>query len=378
MNFKERMGDQRPYWKVIVSLASSLAGTAVFLVVGYKLLVFFMPFVFGWVISFIASPVVNWLEKRVKIRRRLGTALMIIFVLVCVVLLIYMIAHKLWYEISDLSQNLPQMYKDFENGLRQIGDRMEIFSQKFPEGMRAATQEFVGKLNRTAGDLISSISAPTFAAAGNLAKRIPSIFVAVVVTFISAYFFTADREQVLAWVEHIMPDAIGSRMVMVTDNLKYAVGGYLKAQLKIMAVVFIILLAGFFVMGISFSFLLALFIAFLDFLPFFGTGTALIPWGVYKFLMGDYKMLVGLIVLYVVTQLVRQLIQPRLVGDSIGLSPLLTLTLIYAGYRCGGVLGMIIAIPAGIIVINLYKAGAFDYILDDVKILAEGLLMLRK
>ena len=112
--------------------------------------------------------------------------------------------------------------------------------------------------------------------------------------------------------------------------------------------------------------------------PFFGTGTALIPWAIYKFLVGDYKMVAALVILYGVTQLVRQLIQPKLVGDSMGLNPLYTLFLLYLGYRVGSVLGMIFAVPIGLILLNLYQAGAFDYILNDVKILAEGILSLRE
>lgn len=88
-------------------------------------------------------------------------------------------------------------------------------------------------------------------------------------------------------------------------------------------------------------------------------------------------MVAGLVVIYGVSQLVRQLIQPKLVGDSMGLNPLYTLFLLYLGYRVGSVLGMIFAVPLGLIVMNLYKAGAFDYILDDVEILVEGILSLR-
>ena len=214
--------------------------------------------------------------------------------------------------------------------------------------------------------------------AGRFAKGIPSALIATIVTFISAYFFIAEREDVIVWAKRIAPNALVSRMTMVVDNFKYAVGGYFKAQFKIMIVVYVLLAAGFLILRIHFAFLLALLIAFLDFLPFFGTGTALIPWSVYKFLMGDYRMVVGLLVLYGVTQLVRQLIQPKLVGDSIGLNPLVTLVLLYAGYKLGGVLAMILAVPVGMIAINLYKAGAFDYIMDDVRILAEGILSLRE
>lgn len=151
----------------------------------------------------------------------------------------------------------------------------------------------------------------------------------------------------------------------------------MKAQFKIMGVVFLILLLGFSVMRIHFSILLAMGIAFLDFLPFFGTGTALLPWALYKLLVGDYRTMAGLIIIYAVTQIVRQIIQPKLVGDSMGMNPLFTLVLLYVGYKAGSVLGMILAVPIGMIIVNLYKAGAFDYILDDVKILAEGVLSLR-
>ena len=376
-NFREQLKDDRPYWKVIVSLAFSLVGTLLFLYLGYKLLGFFMPFVIGWFIAYIASPVVNWLEKRVKIVKKLGSVIMIVGVLAAVCFIIYFIISTLWKEISFLIQDMPGMYRDLESGLSQIWNSMEGVFGKLPDGVQEGWHTMVANFDEMMGELMSRISEPTVSAAGRFAKSIPSVLVATIVTFISAYFFIAEREDVIRWSKKVAPDALVSRMTMVMDNLKFAVGGYLKAQLKIMVVVYIILVVGFIILNIHFSFLLGLLIALLDFLPFFGTGTALIPWAIYQFFMGNYKLVVGLVILYAVTQLVRQLIQPKLVGDSMGLRPLLTLFLLYTGYKIGGVFGMIFAVPIGMIVINLYKAGAFDYILDDIKILAEGILSLR-
>ena len=93
------------------------------------------------------------------------------------------------------------------------------------------------------------------------------------------------------------------------------------AQFKIMAVVWLILTAGFFILGVSYGPLWALLIALLDFLPVFGTGTALIPWGIIKVLGGEYAFAAGLILIYVLTQVIRQLVQPKLVGDTVGLNP---------------------------------------------------------
>lgn len=376
-NFKEQLHDDRPYWKVVVSLAFSLLGTVLFIYLGIKLLFFFMPFVIGWFISYIASPVVNWLEKRLKIVKNLGSALIIISVLAGLVFLIYFAGSRIWREIAVLIQNMPDMYRQLEEGLKEIGGTLNGFFSMLPEVLQNSWHTMVNNLDESMGDLMGRISEPTVMAAGNFAKRIPSILIATIVTFISAYFFIAERDFVIAWSKKIAPDPVVRRMSMVMDNLKYAVGGYFKAQFKIMAVVFAILLAGFFIIGVNFQFLLAFLIAFLDFLPFFGTGTALIPWALYKLMVGNYKLAAALIVLYVVTQLVRQLIQPKLVGDSMGLKPLVTLVLLYIGYKVGSVLGMIFAVPVGMIVINLFKAGAFDYILDDIKILVEGLLSLR-
>lgn len=378
MNFKERLHDERPYWKVTVSLAVSLVTTVLCIYLGIRMLGFFMPFVIGWFISYVVSPLVNWLEKRLKIRRKLGSGLIIVAVLAVVCLLIYLAGEALINEISSLIQNVPSMYHDLENGMVKIGNSFEGILKMVPPSVQESWTAMTMDFDRTMGQIMGKISDPTVTAVGNFAMKIPTVLVSTIVAIVSAYFFISDREEVITWSKKVAPEPLVRRMTLVMDNLKYAVGGYFKAQFKIMVVVFGILLVGFFVLQVHFQFLLALLIALLDFLPFFGTGTALIPWMVYKILVGNYKMAIGLLVLYVVTQLIRQVIQPKLVGDSIGMKPLVTLVLLFVGYKIGGIIAMIFAVPIGMIIINLYKAGAFDYILDDVRILVEGLLSLRE
>ena len=165
---------------------------------------------------------------------------------------------------------------------------------------------------------------------------------------------------------------------MAAKDFKLAVGGYFLAQFKIMLVISAILFIGLSLLKVEYAIVLAILIGFLDFLPFFGTGTALIPWSIYTVLTGDYMKALFLVIIYVITQVVHHMIQPKLVGDEVGLKPLPTLLFIYIGYRMGGFLWMILAVPLGMILINMYKTGAFDYILDDVKILVKGVLSLRE
>lgn len=372
------MENTRPYWQVAVSLVFSLLATVAFIYLGIRAILFLMPFVIGWIISAIAAPLVNWLEKRFNIVKKLGSALIVILVIGLIVVGIYFAVSRIIIEIGDLMKNIPEMYAQLESGLRQIGGTLSGVFEKLPVGVQNGWNSFVANLDEYVTDVIAKISDPAVTAAGNFAKRLPFYLISIIVAVLSAYFFTFQREEVLKWMKQIAPESVEKRMTLVMDNLRYAVGGYFKAQFKIMGIVFLILLVGLAVLGVRYYVLVALLISFLDFLPFFGTGTAMIPWGIYKFLMGDYKTAVILIVLYAVTQIVRQLLQPKLVADSVGMNPLVTLLLLYVGYRIGSVFGMILAVPIGMVLINMLQAGAFDYILDDVWILVDGILKLRE
>lgn len=174
-------------------------------------------------------------------------------------------------------------------------------------------------------------------------------------------------------VRNAVPEHTRQQIHLIWMNMKSAVGGYFRAQFKIMGIVGVILGAGFLVMRIDYGLLLALVIAVLDFLPMLGTGTALIPWALFCALSDALPRAMGLLVLYGVTQVTRQLIQPKMVGDSIGVDTLTTLFLMFVGYRLYGILGMIIAIPAGLILIQFYEAGAFENVIKNVHELMETL-----
>lgn len=365
------------YLRCIVNILLYLAGVVLVFVLTPKLLVFFMPFVVGWLIALLANPLVRFMERRLKMVRKHSSMLIIITAIALVVIGGYFAITAIVRELYGFWAILPTIYGSFLQDLEEIRENLQGFSMRFPPQVREGAASLTNSLTESLGDLIGAIGKPTVEAAGTVAKNIPNALIHIIFAILSAYFFIAERDRIVQTLQEKIPVWIREKWRFITEKFKRAIGGYFKAQFKIMGVVALILFVGFLILKIHYAVLLAILIAFLDFLPFFGTGTALIPWGIYKFLVGDYRTLVALAILYGVTQLVRQLIQPKLVGDSMGLNPLYTLFLLYLGYRLGSVLGMIFAVPLGLIVINLYKAGAFDYILDDVKILTEGILSLR-
>ena len=186
---------------------------------------------------------------------------------------------------------------------------------------------------------------------------------------LSSYLFVADKDYLPNLLSKVVPEAITERWNMIKRGLRHAVGGYFKAQIKIEIWMYLLLGIGFTVLKVRYAFIIAIGVAFLDFLPFFGTGTVLVPWAIIKFLNGDYTMVIGLLIIWGVGQMARQLIQPKIMGDSMGLAPIPTLILLFVGYKVGSVAGMIIAVPIGIIVLNMYGEGVFDTTINSLKIL---------
>ena len=202
-----------------------------------------------------------------------------------------------------------------------------------------------------------------------MAKRIPAIFVNVIITVLSSYFFIAEREDIRMRIRPYVPAWMEQYLSYLKGDAKHLVGGYFLAQFRIMFVVALVLAAGFLVLGVEHSLIFAVLIAFLDFLPMFGTGTVLGPWALVKLLSGEYPFAAGLVLLYILTQVIRQIIQPKIVGDAMGLPPLMTLFLLYIGFKVRGIAGMILAVPVGLLFSSFYKHGAFDGILENGRLL---------
>lgn len=247
-----------------------------------------------------------------------------------------------------------------------------------PDHVEQTWRDFTGNVGEMVSLLVQKIASPTVEAAGNVAMRIPNAMVNVVVIILSSYFFLAERDRIIGFWKKYLPENGGRYYENLKGDVRRLIGGYFLAQFKIMFMVALILLAGFVVLGIRYAFLLAILIAALDFLPLFGTGTVLLPWAVVKVLSGEYMLAAGLALLYVVSQVARQMIQPKIVGDSMGLPPLMTLFLLYLGFKIKGISGMILAVPLGILGMKLYEYGMFDSLIQNVRMLVREIEEFRR
>lgn len=346
--------------EILLNIGIPVVTAVVVILFGPKLLGFFMPFLIGWLIALIANPPVRFLERHVKIRRKASSVVLIVGVLALIVLGGFLLLRALVRETVELFEHLPGIFSNIGLEIQAFFQTDSPLLRLLPGPLREGLIGASGKLNEVIVNLAAGLSEPAIGAAGTVAKNIPAAMVYFVVTIMAAYFFIVDHDKLKQKFGAALPETIKKYWEIVHKKLSWIIGGYFAAQFKIMFVVAAILLVGFFVLGVSYTLPLAIAIAFLDLLPVFGTGTVLIPWAVLTLFEGRLPFAMGLAALYAVTQVVRQLIQPKIVGDSMGMNPLLTLFCLYVGFRVRGLGGMILAVPVGLIIIEFYHAGAFD------------------
>lgn len=366
------------YLKAFVNILLSCTAVLLCIYVLPKIALFFMPFLIGWIVACLAAPMVRFCEEKLKIKRKAGSAFVIVLTLALVILACYGAIYFIVHQITGFASAVPDLWNAAMEEIRAAGVAIQRMMRRFPTELQENINSFFTNLGDYVTEWLSDVELPAAGTLGNAAKQIPSIIVSIVVTLLSSYFFVADKTNLAAAYEKYCPRMIKYRLRLISTGLKNAIGGYLKAQFKIEVWIYLLLVVGMFILGIPYGALISVGIAFLDFLPIFGTGTVMVPWAVIKLLDRDFKVGIGLLITWGVGQLVRQIIQPKIVGDSVGLPALPTLFLIYVGYRLGGFGGMIIALPVGILLVQLYQEGMFDTTVKSFQILFAGINRFRK
>lgn len=372
------MEDKKIYARILVNFLLTAVGVALLVFLLPRALRFFLPFVIAFLISSIANPVVRFMEKKIKIVRKTSSAIMIVLVLGAVVGVLYLMIRFLVDQIVNLYADRYAIYDEIVAVLNSFTGRLEGLFEMLPGDMQISLSSLRESLETWVEGFLKGIELPSISAAGGYVGSIVEVIFIAIITILAAYFLTAERDNIGDMLGRIMPKSVIKCYDMVLSTFKRAVGGYFKAQFKIMLILILVMFVGFLIIDVEYALLLASVIAFLDFLPVFGTGAVFWPWIVVDVIVGNYKEAIFLGILYLACQLIKQLLQPKMVGDSVGMNPLATLFYMFIGYRIGGIFGMIIGIPVGMIVVSFYKAGMFDQLIKGMKILANAVNDFRK
>lgn len=324
-----------------------------------RLLVFFMPFVVAWIIACIATPIVKLVEKHLKLKRKASMVFVVVAIIGGVVAVLYGVGSQIIKVIASFVADLPQLWENVRAEAQGIFQILFELLEKLPGDGTAALEEVISNSGDYVAEAISNLSMPTISAVGSLASMLPDIIIYTIMCLLATFFFVVERENIHQKFRTYVPKSILNVWDLIKRCFVESIGGYFKAQFKIEIWIYLLILLGLFILEVNYAPIIALGIAILDLLPVFGTGAVLWPWAVINLVNGHYLASAGMMAIWGISQLVRQFIQPKFVGDTLGVHPIPTLFLLFAGYKVSGVFGMIIAVPLGILVSTLYREGVF-------------------
>lgn len=367
-----------------------------FLAVRYALSVC-LPFAIAFVFAAILQKPKKFLVKKAHFKNGAAAGLCVFLALLIVAALISLVGVRIFDEIKGFIsyigaqlKNLDEVVNNIETWLMNlISSLPEFLSKTLKESasdLFSSIREYLaGESNNLSSSITSSIGEKfefswiTGPLSGviSTAKQLPTVFLSVLISIIACCFMTSEFDEIKAFIVCQFPEHRRKDLSRAKHILRSSLGKMGKAYLLIMLVTFIEVSIGLTVLKLlnvfnsSYIMLIAAGTAVVDILPVLGTGTVLIPWAVYSLITGNLGMGIGLLVLYAVITVVRQIVEPKLVAGQLGLSPIVTIAALYFGLKVFGVLGMFVT-PILVIMLKLLNdEGIIKLWKSPVKLKAE-------
>jgi sporulation integral membrane protein YtvI len=336
-----------------------LFGWAVYMGLRFAL-PFFLPLVIGILIAVLIEPIVKLLLK-IKLPRWLASLTTLILLFGGGAALLLLFAAKLMLELAALKDHVPHLVSGvIQRGSDLLHEAVAYYSTLSPE-MSAKVQENLQKL----ADVLTDIGKGIAQAVLDFLRDVPSAVTIFLLSLLISYFLSKDFPLWQRRLLRVVHPSVREKGDLVLDDLSKATFGYLRAQAILIFITFCQVLIGLLILGVDYAFSLSVLAAFLDILPLLGTGSLFIPWAIYMLIIGNVKLGVGLLIVYGLIVAVRQLLEPKILAVSIGLDPLVTLVVMYAGYQAIGFIGVLLAPFLIIAFSSLLKVRAFDFLVED-------------
>ncbi len=320
----------------------------------------FAPFIIAFILSLILNPIAEKLQKKFKLPKSLTAILVIILTVVVFGGVIGGIIWKVVSEIKNIYMQLPQISQAIMEWVENVQESFSNIYWSMPDDIQNIFDTMGDNIQQSLTHIINDNYKPVVHGAGNVAKKLPSIFVGIIVFILALFFMVSGQGSADKIIKKLIPQSVLDKTSTVAGEIKRTLGGYVKAQLIIMSIAFVIVFAGLSILRVEYALLIALGIAVLDALPFFGSGAVLLPWSVISFINIDIRNGIGLLIIYLAVIFTRQMIEPKIVSSKIGINPLITLMSMYIGYRVFSIGGMILGPVLLVLVISFNKAGAFE------------------
>ncbi len=347
------------YWTSVIKKLFYIIIIVALIICSLKLAVFYMPFLIAFIIYLTIEPVIKKLMKKLNISRKISSIIVFAIVFGTILGLLVWGIVTIVSEANDLLSGFNGYYEKIYNQFQSLLNNFDF------EKLNISNQ--ITQIFQDAGvSLLQKVSTYLQGFLSNLIKfvtSIPTIAIYFAVTVLALYFICTDKIYMIDELEHHLPEKWVKEMAIHLKQITKTLGGYLKAQITLVVISFVISLIGLYIMyfaglNVGFPLLIALGIGFVDALPILGSGTVMIPWAIISGLNGDLALGISIIVLLIIMSITRQIIEPKIVSGNIGIHPIFTIIAMYTGFKLIGVLGMFV----GPILLIIFKNIFSDFI----------------
>lgn len=307
----------------------------------YKLSIFYIPFIIAYLISLIVEPCIKWINKKTHISRKVSSIIVLATIFLILIGLIIFGGAKLVSEATNLLGGLNTYLDKILKFINDIKKNLTNFnlSKEVINIFEKSTTDFINSI----GNYIKNLLTTTL----KYITSLPNILINIIITILATYFITSDKFYILDRMEHHLSKKMVGKIVMHAKQITSSLGKYLKAEITLSIITFIVVLTGlniFYLLGmeVEYPILMAILIGFVDALPILGAGGIMVPWAIILLLNKNSALSVSILGLYIFTLVEKQFLEPKLVSNNIGIHPIFTLIAMYTCFRLIGVIGLLV------------------------------------
>ena len=336
------------YWAIIAAIA--------YVILRY-LLNLLLPFVIALLVSWLLRPLCRFYRRKLHRQLKLASALTVATVLVFYLLiggLALLLLLRILTGLAEYIGRLPTLYtQTIEPGLRDLYASAQDLAERFDPSVVDLVNRILPEIISSAGSAVTSFSVTAVGRITGFVTGIPSFLISALIAIIATIFTAVSYDSIKSFLRKNLPAKFTETAGYVVNSFRSILFKFGTSYFLVMIITFAEISLGLVIIGVRRPFLSAVLIAVFDIFPIVGAGMILIPWAGISLLQAKVLQAVGLVLLYVVVIVVRQFLEPKLVGEQVGLPPLVTLACMFVGSSLFGVWGLF-GLPIGAaILVNL-------------------------
>ncbi|WP_161993105.1 sporulation integral membrane protein YtvI [Sediminibacillus terrae] len=357
--------------RFILVIACALAGAIIL----YYVAKYTYPFIIAVIIAIMLNPVISFIERLTRLPRAASVMLVLAGFLVLASGLVAILIVELINGTSFLAARIPGQFVELIHFLEEFAsyylhpvyEKMNNLVDMLEPSQRDVV---TGQLKQLGEDVAAAgalVIQHLLQALSQSMIKLPGYFSIWLFSLLGTFFICKDWYKLKTAFFRFLPAPFTTSTKTLYLGLRQAFIGYLKAQLLLIFITFLLVWTGLLLLNIDHALTIALITAFIDLLPYVGTGLIFVPWIVYVFFTGNYSLTIGLAVLYGIILIQRQVSEPKILSANIGVDPLAMLVCLFVGFQLFGLWGLMAGPVALVIVTTFIKSGLLKQLWEFIK-----------